>query len=82
MEQKQLVTYCGLCDHRTRIPERASALAASMKQTECDDWGPSLSGFNGFWNSLQKLTEVEDTRCCRSGTFGDGFCAIKKCARE
>jgi len=86
MEHKDLAAYCGiycgLCDHRTKIPERASALRAAMEQAEYDEWGPSLAGFDEFWSFLQKLTRVEDTRCCRSGTCGDGFCAIKKCARD
>ena len=86
MEVKDLVAYCGLycglCDHRTKIPKHAVALIESMERAEYDDWGPSLPDFSEFWRFLKQLAVVDDSRCCRVGKCGEGFCAIKRCTTE
>ena len=84
MDQKQLVgycgLYCGLCEQHTQIPERASALRASLQKADFENWGTSLPGFKEFWALLQDLTTVPDDKCCRSGQCGAPFCAARKCA--
>ena len=77
MDKKQLVTYCGmycgLCSWRTRIPQRASALAETLRMAEAptpEAFRKVLAGFSapGDYN-------------CRAGACGNtGRCGIRKCA--
>ena len=79
MDKRQLVSYCGLycglCDWRTRVPERAKALAESLQTAENE--GPE-----GFSRFLKGPTSVPEDKCCRSGKCGAPHCAIRKCAIE
>ncbi len=78
MDKKALVAYCGiycgLCDRRTRVPQRAADLKASMEKAEYDS--PE-----DFWRQLETLADVPDDKCCRTGKCGAPFCAVRKCAK-
>ncbi len=86
MDKKTLVTYCGLycdlCDNRTKMPQRATALREIMLKGDYEEWGPSLPDFVEFWRFLEGLTQVADDRCCRSGKCGAPTCAMRRCAIE
>jgi hypothetical protein len=78
MDNKELVTYCGLycglCDWRTRIPQRAAALRESLRMAENE--GPEP-----FRKVLAELAVPPGNRCCRAGTCDNtGRCGIRKCA--
>jgi hypothetical protein len=78
VDKKTLVAYCGiycgLCDRRTRVPDRAAALKAAMEKAEYD--APEE-----FQQHLAGLAEVSDDKCCRTGKCGAPFCAVRKCAK-
>lgn len=86
MNKRQLISYCGLycglCAERTRVPEKARDLIAAMKEEGYQNWGQSMPEFKEFWAFANRLAEVSDDRCCRSGKCGAPFCTIRKCAEE
>lgn len=78
MNNKNLVTYCGLycglCGVRARIPQRAAALRESLRVAEKE--GPEP-----FRRVLAELAAPPGNRCCRAGTCDNtGHCGIRKCA--
>jgi hypothetical protein len=86
MDKAQYVCYCGLycelCGWRGAIPKAAAALREEMRKGDFEDFGPSLKGFNEFWEFLGGLADVPDDKCCRTGKCGAPFCAIRKCAQS
>jgi len=86
MKRLSEVGYCGVycpnCGARCRLPEKASALLATMKAGDWEDWGPGQEGFTEFWKFLNGLADVSDPQRCRTGTCGHPDCGMRKCARE
>jgi hypothetical protein len=78
MDNKDLVSYCGLycdlCDQRVRIPQRAAALKETLRLAEQE--GPEP-----FRKVLAELAKPPGNKCCRAGTCGNPRCGIRKCAR-
>ncbi len=66
--------YCGLCDRRKRVPERAAALRQAMEKAEAG--APKQ-----FWETLKELAEWPEDKCCRTGKCGDDACAIRNCVK-
>jgi len=86
MEHKHFVAYCGLycrlCEHHARIPQRAAVFKEAMQKADYEDFGSRMPDFDEFWRFLQRLTSVEDRKCCRTEECGAPFCAIRKCAMQ
>ena len=86
MEDKMLVSYCGLycdlCSARFKIPDQARALRDSLRMAEYEDHGPGQPGFDEFWTMLNSLAEPPGDKCCRAETCGHPLCAIRKCAQQ
>jgi len=66
--------YCGLCEKRGRIPERAASLLEAMRKAEYG--APAQT-----WESLEKMAQPASDMCCRTGKCGAPFCALRKCVR-
>ena len=66
--------YCGLCEKRGRIPERAASLLEAMRKAEYG--APAQT-----WKSLEEMAQPTPDMCCRSGKCGAPFCAIRKCVK-
>jgi hypothetical protein len=66
--------YCGLCEKRGRIPERAASLLAAMEKGE---YGAPAQA----WKALKEMAHPAADLCCRSGKCGDAQCAIRKCVQ-
>jgi hypothetical protein len=86
MDDKMLVTYCGLycdlCSARFKIPDQAHALRESLRMADFEDHGPGQPNFNEFWAFLNNLAEPPPGQCCRAETCGHPQCAIRNCAKE
>lgn len=84
MTDLKYVTYCGLycrlCSKTARIPQLAKALQDTMKKDDYESFGPSIPGFDVFWQWLSGLAVPQDPSC-RSGC-GNPNCAIRECAQE
>ena len=72
--------YCGLCAERSRIPQQAAALQATMTEEGWPYWGPTMPDFTEFWRFLQKLTGEGCPGCRADGGYPE--CPIRICARE
>jgi len=75
--------YCGLCAHRSRIPERAKLLKETLHE-EGVNWYykyvPSMKDtFPIFWNFLNTLVKIDCT--CRTAG-GPPDCKIRECAKK
>jgi hypothetical protein len=86
VEQESLVAYCGLycglCDQKTRVPERAAALLEALHRADFEAWGRGYPGFEEFWTLLARLATVQAGATCRSGACGAPHCGIRLCAQE
>ena len=80
------VGYCGIycpnCGVRCRLPKEASALRATMKAGDWEDFGPGIEGFTPFWKFLNGLADTSTAQNCREGNCGHPGCGIRICARE
>lgn len=76
--------YCGLCASRRRIPSRAAALRAALRQEGYDRGyfdDPELERvFAALWQGLNRLAD----RPCPGCRAGGGYpnCPVRACARE
>jgi hypothetical protein len=74
--------YCGLCSGHAKIPELASALAATLRQDEADRGLLRSRDGKAFWNRLNDMARPKPDNCCRTEKCGAGFCSIRKCAKK
>jgi hypothetical protein len=76
--RRQLVAYCGiycgLCERRGRIPERAASLLEAMRKGEYQTKAET-------WETLEEIAHPAPDMCCRTGKCGDPSCAIRKCVQ-
>ena len=75
--------YCGLCAHRSRIPQQAKQLQKSLHEERMDNWYQYVSEmkntFPTFWQFLQRRIDLDCT--CRTGG-GPPDCKIRQCAKQ
>ena len=74
--------YCDLCDSRSRIPARASALLDALVAAGHEHGAADRPGFEEFWSYLAGLVDADGV-CRGCWEMGEALgCEISRCARE
>jgi len=83
-ESLHLVTYCGLCAERARIPPQARQLRETLRLEGYDDWHQYVPHLKETYPDFVKFLEMlTTTDCnCRSGQGGPPDCEMRNCAKE
>ncbi|MGQ9781276.1 MAG: DUF3795 domain-containing protein [Nitrososphaeria archaeon] len=83
-DTSSLISFCGLCAQKNRIPKLVLELQKTIHEEGFDDFyqytPETRDNFTPFWKFLQELTSFECR--CRNGKGGPPDCKIRNCAKK